>query len=254
IDETTPWVLAKNEADHDRLATVLYNLIESITIGASLLEPFMPETTERILRQLNTEKRDYADVDQFGLYPSGNKVTDQPEILFIRKDLKEIMEQVEAKKAASGTASEGTDAAAGGDAAKAGSDAAGAGQEEGAEAEKKAEIHVEPKETITYDDFAKCQFVVGEVISCEAVPKSKKLLKFQIKIGDTTRQILSGIRKWYPEPEKLVGRKVMALINLAPRKMAGLDSEGMLLSAEDADGNVCLMAPSADMPSGSEIC
>ncbi len=254
IDETTPWVLAKNEADHDRLATVLYNLIESITIGASLLEPFMPETTERILRQLNTEKRDYADVDQFGLYPSGNKVTDQPEILFIRKDLKEIMEQVEAKKAASGTASEGTDAAAGGDAAKAGSDAAGAGKEEGAEAEKKAEIHVEPKETITYDDFAKCQFVVGEVISCEAVPKSKKLLKFQIKIGDTTRQILSGIRKWYPEPEKLVGRKVMALINLAPRKMAGLDSEGMLLSAEDADGNVCLMAPSADMPSGSEIC
>ena len=175
-------------------------------------------------------------------------MTDQPEILFIRKDLKEIMEQVEAKKAASGTASEGTDAA------KAGRDAAGAGQEEGAEAEKKAEIHVEPKETITYDDFAKCQFVVGEVISCEAVPKSKKLLKFQIKIGDTTRQILSGIRKWYPEPEKLVGRKVMALINLAPRKMAGLDSEGMLLSAEDADGNVCLMAPSADMPSGSEIC
>ena len=245
IDETTPWVLAKKEEDHDRLATVLYNLIESITIGASLLEPFMPETTERILKQLNTEKRDYAVTDQFGLYPSGNKVTDKPEILFARKDLAEIMEKVNAEKQAEEKAA----AAPAGEASK----TEGAAGEEGKDAPA-GDIHVEMKDEITYDDFDRCQFVVGEVLSCEAVPKSKKLLKFWIKTGDTTRQILSGIRKWYPEPEKLVGMKVMALINLAPRKMAGLESQGMLLSAEDADGNVCLMSPSKDMPSGSEIC
>ena len=245
IDETAPWVLAKKEEDHDRLATVLYNLIESITIGASLLEPFMPETTERILKQLNTEKRDYAVTDQFGLYPSGNKVTDKPEILFARKDLAEIMEKVNAEKQAEEKAA----AAPAGEASK----TEGAAGEEGKDAPA-GDIHVEMKDEITYDDFDRCQFVVGEVLSCEAVPKSKKLLKFRIKTGDTTRQILSGIRKWYPEPEKLVGMKVMALINLAPRKMAGLESQGMLLSAEDADGNVCLMSPSKDMPSGSEIC
>ncbi|MEE8835941.1 MAG: methionine--tRNA ligase [Eubacteriales bacterium] len=245
IDETAPWVLAKKEEDHDRLATVLYNLIESITIGASLLEPFMPETTERILKQLNTEKRDYAVTDQFGLYPSGNKVTDKPEILFARKDLAEIMEKVNAEKQAEEKAA----AAPAGEASK----TEGAAGEEGKDAPA-GDIHVEMKDEITYDDFDRCQFVVGEVLSCEAVPKSKKLLKFWIKTGDTTRQILSGIRKWYPEPEKLVGMKVMALINLAPRKMAGLESQGMLLSAEDADGNVCLMSPSKDMPSGSEIC
>ncbi len=245
IDETAPWVLAKKEEDHDRLATVLYNLIESITIGASLLEPFMPETTERILKQLNTEKRDYAGTDQFGLYPSGNKVTDKPEILFARKDLAEIMEKVNAEKQAEEKAA----AAPAGEASK----TEGAAGEEGKDAPA-GDIHVEMKDEITYDDFDRCQFVVGEVLSCEAVPKSKKLLKFRIKTGDTTRQILSGIRKWYPEPEKLVGMKVMALINLAPRKMAGLESQGMLLSAEDADGNVCLMSPSKDMPSGSEIC
>ncbi len=241
IDETTPWVLAKDEAKQDRLATVLYNLVESIVIGASLLEPYMPETTERIVKQLNTTARDYADTDSFGLYPSGNKVTDAPEILFARMDLKEVMEKVEviqaAQAAANGTAQAGeSDASA-----------------EADNAEPAEDIHVEVKDEITYDDFAKCQFVVGEVLECEAVPKSKKLLKFRIKIGDQTRQILSGIRKWYPEPEKLVGRKVMALINLAPRKLAGYDSEGMLLSAEDADGNVVLMAPSADIASGSEI-
>ena len=238
-------MLAKKEEDHDRLATVLYNLIESITIGASLLEPFMPETTERILKQLNTEKRDYAVTDQFGLYPSGNKVTDKPEILFARKDLAEIMEKVNAEKQAEEKAA----AAPAGEASK----TEGAAGEEGKDAPA-GDIHVEMKDEITYDDFDRCQFVVGEVLSCEAVPKSKKLLKFWIKTGDTTRQILSGIRKWYPEPEKLVGMKVMALINLAPRKMAGLESQGMLLSAEDADGNVCLMSPSKDMPSGSEIC
>lgn len=250
IDETTPWVLAKNEADRDRLATVLYNLIESITIGASLLEPYMPETTERILKQLNTEKRDYAVLDQFGLYLSGNKVTDKPEILFERKDIKEVMVQVEKIQAAQKAATASADGAEKAADAKDGGDSVDGDSAEG----ESAEIHVDPKETITYDDFDKCQFVVGEVLSCEFVPKSKKLLKFQIKIGDQTRQILSGIRKWYPEPEKLVGMKVMALINLAPRKMAGLESQGMLLSAEDAEGNVVLMSPSKDMPSGSEIC
>uniref|UniRef100_I5ATT6 Methionine--tRNA ligase n=1 Tax=Eubacterium cellulosolvens (strain ATCC 43171 / JCM 9499 / 6) TaxID=633697 RepID=I5ATT6_EUBC6 len=233
IDETTPWVIAKDEAKQDRLATVMYNLVESIIIGASLLRPYLPETTEKILAQLNAKERDYEVLDQFGLYESGTKVTDQPEILFARQDLKEVMEKVEAVQAAARAA---------------------AGIEDTAdEADDKEDVHVEPKAEITYDDFDKCQFVVGEVLACETVPKSKKLLKFQIKIGDQTRQILSGIRKWYPEPEKLIGMKVMALINLAPRQMCGLESQGMLLSAEDAEGNVCLMTPSRDVPSGSGI-
>jgi methionyl-tRNA synthetase len=233
IDETTPWVIAKDEAKQDRLATVMYNLVESIIIGASLLRPYLPETTEKILAQLNAKERDYEVLDQFGLYESGTKVTDQPEILFARQDLKEVMEKVEAVQAAARAA---------------------AGIEDTAdEADDKGDVHVEPKAEITYDDFDKCQFVVGEVLACETVPKSKKLLKFQIKIGDQTRQILSGIRKWYPEPEKLIGMKVMALINLAPRQMCGLESQGMLLSAEDAEGNVCLMTPSRDVPSGSGI-
>jgi methionyl-tRNA synthetase len=211
----------------------MYNLVESIIIGASLLRPYLPETTEKILAQLNAKERDYEVLDQFGLYESGTKVTDQPEILFARQDLKEVMEKVEAVQAAARAA---------------------AGIEDTAdEADDKEDIHVEPKAEITYDDFDKCQFVVGEVLACETVPKSKKLLKFQIKIGDQTRQILSGIRKWYPEPEKLIGMKVMALINLAPRQMCGLESQGMLLSAEDAEGNVCLMTPSRDVPSGSGI-
>ncbi len=242
IDETAPWVLAKDPEKQDRLSTVLYNLIEGITIGASLLQPFMPETTGKILAQLNTAVRDYEVLDQFGLYPSGNKVTDKPEILFARMDLKEVIGKVEALQAAQ-------EAAAG-----SASSAAEGGEEGGAaEAEEAdAEIHVELKDEITYDDFAKCQFVVGEVISCEEVPKSKKLLLFKVKIGDQTRQIVSGIKKWY-KPEDVVGMKVMVLLNLKPAKLAGLMSEGMLLSAEDAEGNVCLMAPSKDMPGGSSI-
>ncbi len=242
IDETMPWALAKDEAKKDRLATVLYNLAESITIGASLLEPYMPETTERILSQLNTKKRDYADADKFGLYESGTKVTDKPEILFARQDLKDVMEKVEEirakQKGASGEAASAESGKADDASAKAG--------------EEKQEIHIEPKDEITYDDFAKMQFAVGEVLECREVPKSKKLLVSQIKFGDQTRQIVSGIKKWY-KPEEMVGKKVMCLINLKPAKLAGLESQGMILAAEDSEGNVTLMTPEKDMPSGAGI-
>ena len=242
IDETMPWALAKDETKKDRLATVLYNLVESITIGASLLEPYMPETTEQILRQLNTQKRDYADADRFGLYESGTRVTDKPEILFARQDLKDVMEKVEEirakQKGASGEAASAESGKADDASAKAG--------------EEKQEIHIEPKDEITYDDFAKMQFAVGEVLECREVPKSKKLLVSQIKFGDQTRQIVSGIKKWY-KPEEMVGKKVMCLINLKPAKLAGLESQGMILAAEDSEGNVTLMTPEKDMPSGAGI-
>ena len=185
IDETAPWVLAKDEAAKDRLAEVLYNLVESITIGACLLKSFLPETADRILAQLNAGMREYDDLDKFGLYENGNKVTDKPEI--------------------------------------------------------------------EYDDFMKMQFQVGEIISCEAVPKSKKLLCSQVKIGSQVKQIVSGIRKHYT-PEEMVGKKVMVLVNLKPAKLAGVLSEGMLLCAEDAEGNLALMTPEKAMPSGAEIC
>ena len=242
IDETMPWALAKDETKKDRLATVLYNLVESITIGASLLEPYMPETTEQILRQLNTQKRYYADADRFGLYESGTRVTDKPEILFARQDLKDVMEKVEEirakQKGASGEAASAESGKADDASAKAG--------------EEKQEIHIEPKDEITYDDFAKMQFAVGEVLECREVPKSKKLLVSQIKFGDQTRQIVSGIKKWY-KPEEMVGKKVMCLINLKPAKLAGLESQGMILAAEDSEGNVTLMTPEKDMPSGAGI-
>lgn len=238
-----PWALAKDEEKQDRLATVLYNLVESITIGASLLQPFMPETTEKILRQLQTEQRKYEQLDVFGLYPSGSRVTEKPEILFARMDIKDVIPKVEALQAAQAAAA----------AAESGDPQAAGEEQKPEENEENPDIHVVLKDEISYDDFAKCQFVVGEVTGCQAVPKSKKLLCFQVKIGDQTRQIVSGIKKWYPDPSALIGRKVMALINLKPAKLAGLDSEGMLLSAEDADGNVCLMSPEKDMPSGSGI-
>ena len=222
IDETMPWALAKDEAKKDRLEEVLYNLVESITIGACLLESFMPETTEKILAQLNAEKRSYEELDQFGLYVSGNKVTDQPQILFQRLDVKEVMEKVEViqakQKAAMAAAKE---------------------EEEKAE---EAVVDVEPKEEITFEDFGKMQFQVGEIISCEPVKKSKKLLCFQVKVGSQTRQIVSGIKAYY-KPEDTIGMKVMVLTNLKPAKLAGMMSEGMLLCAEDAEGNVCLMTP-----------
>jgi len=242
IDETTPWTLAKDEAQKDRLSTVLYNLTESITIGASLLYSFMPETSGKILAQLNTGKRELAQMDTFGLYPSGGKVTDKPEILFARMDMKEVMEKVEAMHAA--------DQAAEGAHTK-GADDRGDTRESGNA--KENVIDVEAKPEITYEDFAKLQFQVGEIIRCEAVPKSKKLLCSQVKIGSQTRQIISGIKACY-SPEEMVGKKVMVVTNLKPAKLAGMLSEGMLLCAEDADGGLALMKPEKDMPAGAEIC
>ena len=230
IDETTPWTLAKDEAKKDRLATVLYNLTEAITIGASLLESFMPETSEKILAQLNTKKRELDEMDTVGLYLSGNKVTDKPEILFARMDIKEVMAKVEEMRAAAAEAAKPAEEAA---------------EDDG--------IDLEPKAEITYDDFAKLQFQIGEIVKCEAVPKSKKLLCSQVKIGTKTRQIVSGIKAHY-SPEEMVGKKVMVVTNLKPAKLAGVVSEGMILCAEDAEGNLSLMVPEKKMPAGAEIC
>ena len=238
IDETTPWVLAKKEEDHDRLAEVLYNLTESITVGASLLHSFLPETAEKIVKQLNTTLRSYDELDQFGLYESGKKVTDAPEILFARLDAKEVMPKVEEIKAAQKAEFEAEQKKL-------------AGETE--EAAEEAVIDIEPKEEISYDDFMKMQFQVGEIIACEAVPKSKKLLCSQVKIGSQVKQIVSGIRKEY-SPEEMVGKKVMVLVNLKPAKLAGVVSEGMLLCAEDENGELALMVPEKKMPSGAEIC
>ena len=225
IDETMPWALAKDETKQDRLATVLYNLVEGISMGASLLETFMPETTERILKQLNAEKRGFDTLNVFGLYPSGNKVTDKPEILFARLDVKEVMEKVEKLHP----------------------------HVEEPAAEEKAGIDLEPKAEITFEDFEKMQFQVGEIISCEAVKKSKKLLCSQVKIGSQVRQIVSGIKAHYT-PEEMVGKKVMVLTNLKPAKLAGVLSEGMILCAEDEEGNLSLVTPEKEMPAGAEIC
>ena len=231
IDETMPWALAKDESKKDRLAEVLYNLVEGICIGASLLESFMPETTEKILSQLNASKRTYEELDTFGSYPSGNKVTEKPEILFARLDVKEVMEKVEAMRAAQA--------------------AADAPKEEQKEEEPVVDIEAKPE--VTFDDFMKMQFQVGEIIACEEVKKSKKLLCSQVKVGSQVKQIVSGIKAYY-KPEEMVGKKVMVLVNLKPAKLAGVLSEGMLLCAEDADGCLALMTPEKDMPAGAEIC
>lgn len=224
IDETMPWALAKDETKQDRLATVLYNLVEGISMGAVLLEAFMPDTTGRILAQLNAEKRGMEALNVFGLYPSGNKVTEKPEILFARLDVKEVMEKVEKLHPP-------------------------------VEEKKEEEpgIDLEPKPEITFEEFGKMQFQVGEIISCEAVKKSKKLLCSQVKIGSQVRQIVSGIKAHYT-PEEMVGKKVMVLTNLKPAKLAGVLSEGMILCAEDAEGKLSLVTPEKEMPSGAEIC
>ena len=227
IDETMPWALAKEEDKQDRLATVLYNLVEGICIGASLLESFMPETTGKILTQLNAPKREYEELETFGLYPSGNKVTEKPEILFARLDVKEVLEKVEAMKEEEKT-------------------------EEAAEEEAPV-VDIEAKEEVTFDDFMKMQFQVGEIIACEEVKKSKKLLCSQVKIGSQVKQIVSGIKSNY-KPEDMVGKKVMVLVNLKPAKLAGVVSEGMILCAEGFDGELALMTPDKDMPAGAEIC
>ncbi len=233
IDETMPWALAKDEAKKERLETVLYNLVEGICIGATLLEPFMPKTTEKILSQLNAPKRTFDELDSFGKYPSGNKVTEKPEILFARLDINEVMEKVEAMRAKY---------------------AAQHKEEEKAEAaEDENVIDIEPKAEITYEDFAKMQFQVGEIIACEEVPKSKKLLCSQVKIGSSVKQIVSGIKQHYSAKE-MVGKKVMVLVNLKPATLAGVVSEGMLLCAEDENGELALMTPEKKMPAGAEIC
>ncbi len=262
IDETEPWVLAKDEAKKDRLATVLYNLTESIVIGASLLAPFMPETADKIFKNLNTEKRDFDTLGEFGKYENGNKVSSEPEMLFARKDMEEVLKQtaVITEKQKAEFIEVQTKAAENLEKAGRVQDAEKirknlkeitGGADVSADVSGEA-IHVDIKDQIEYDDFAKCQFVVGEIIKCEEVKKSKKLLCSQVKIGDTTKQILSGIKAWYT-PEQMVGKKVMVLLNLKPAKMAGLDSEGMLLCAEDSKGNVVLMTPETPVESGSEI-
>ena len=226
IDETMPWALAKDESKQDRLATVLYNLVEGICIGTTLLESFMPDTTKRILGQLNASERTLEDLKTFGLYPSGNKVTDKPEILFARMDIKEVMEKVNELHPPK--------------------------EEPKEEKPEEKVVDIEAKPEITFDDFAKLQFQVGEVIACEAVKKSKKLLCSQVKIGSQVRQIVSGIKAYYT-PEEMVGKKVMVVTNLKPAKLAGILSEGMILCAEDAEGNVCVVSPEKNMPTGSEI-
>ncbi len=232
IDETEPWVLAKDEEKKNRLSTVLYNLVEGILIGTALLEPFMPSTAKKIAEQLHTEVRGFDVLDRFGLYPSGTKVTEKPEILFARLDAKEVVERAEAmfaeRKAAQVT---------------------GEAREEAAE----EGIDIEPKEEITYDQFDRMQFQVGEIIACEAVPKSKKLLCSKVRIGSQVKQIVSGIKQYY-SPEEMVGKKVMVLVNLKPATLAGVLSEGMLLCAEDREGNLALLTPEKDMPAGAEIC
>ena len=223
IDETEPWVLAKDEANMDRLSTVLYNLVESIATGASLLEPFMPATAKKIVQQLNTSVRSFEDCEKFGLYESGNKVTAEPEILFARLKVEEVMEKVNAMYA-----------------------------ERTAQAAGENGVDIEPKEEITFDDFAKMQFQIGEIIKCEEVPKSKKLLCSQVRVGSQIKQIVSGIKQHY-SAEEMVGKKVMVLVNLKPAKLAGVLSEGMLLCAEDAEGNLALLTPEKEMPAGAEI-
>ena len=251
IDETMPWTLAKDEAKKDRLATVLYNLTESIAIGASLLYSFMPSTSEKILAQLGTEKRSLKEMDTFGLYPNGNRVVEKPEILFARMDIKEVLEKVEAMKAQE-SAKSGNPKANSGGASQEENEAAQDGAESGSENGAEDGMDVEKKPEITYDDFSKLQFQIGEIVKCEEVPKSKKLLCSQVKIGSETRQILSGIKAWY-KPEDMVGRRVMVVTNLKPAKLAGMMSEGMILCAEDDEGNLSLMVPEKKIKSGSEV-
>ena len=224
IDETTPWILAKEEDKKQRLQTVLYNLSESIAIGASLLHSFMPETSEKILEYFGTNKRSLEDMNKFGLLMSGTTVAKDPEILFKRLELEEVLKKVEALNL-------------------------GGNKEESSETEG---VDVEAKDTIEYDDFAKLQIQVGQIIKCEEVPKSKKLLCSQVQVGNTTRQILSGIKQWYSAKD-MVGKQVLVVTNLAPKKIAGLESQGMILLAEDNEGNACLVSPEKNIKPGSEI-
>ncbi len=227
IDETMPWALAKEEEKKPRLATVLYNLMDGIRVGATLLDSFMPETSEKILAQINATKGELETL-KAGEYPNDTKVVEKPEILFARIDEEEFMKKIHEKEAAQ------------------------AAEAEKAEAPEDV-IDIEAKPEITFDDFMKMQFQVGEIIACEEVKKSRKLLCSQVRIGSEVKQIVSGIKAHY-SAEEMVGKKVMVLVNLKPAKLAGVLSEGMLLCAEDADGNLALMTPEKPMPAGAEIC
>ncbi len=250
IDETMPWVLAKDESRRDRLATVLYNLLNGILVGASLLEPYMPETSEKIMAQINAAPVDFAVLEECAksgdaagvkaLYPESGKVTETPEILFARQDLEELIGKVDAMFEARRAAADAPE--------KQAEETDREGTQTSADV-----IDVEPKETINYDVFDQCQFRVGEIIDCKEVPKSRKLLCSQVRIGSEVRQILSGIKQHY-SPEEMIGKKVMVLVNLQPREIAGMTSEGMLLCAEDAEGKLALVVPEREMPSGAEIC
>ena len=249
IDETMPWALAKDEAKKERLETVLYNLVESILIGAELLESFMPETAERIRKQLNAQPRGKESLNTFGLYPSGNKVTETPEILFARLDVKEVMEKVEEIRAKQKAMAEAEAAADGNstDTAKAAADGA-----KDSSASEDAGVDVEKAPEITIDDFFKTQLRIGQIIKCENVEKSKKLLCSQVKMGSEVRQIVSGLRPYYTA-EEMVGKKVVVVANLKPAKLAGVLSEGMLLCAEDAEGKPVLLTAEKDVPNGVNI-
>lgn len=242
IDETEPWLLAKEEGKSARLETVLYNLTEAIVIGASVLESFMPKTAEEILRQLNTEARPLEQMDRFGLYPSGTRVTGDPKALFERKDLKQLLFEVEKLSKESGASGE-----------EKGKSSAGEGETPESASEGESPILMEKKAEIGYEDFEKLQFRVGKILSAEEVKKSKKLLRFEVLVGEEKLQILSGIKSFY-RPEELVGKKVMVLCNLKPRMIAGYESQGMILSAEGHGGELALMTPMRDMPSGAGIC
>ena len=266
IDETAPWVLAKTDETKGRLQEVLYNLTESIAIGAELLEPFMPETSEKILAQLNTEKRGIEQMSEFGLYPSGNKVVPDPDTLFMRQDLKEVMKEVEkrhpnmakaeeeAEEAAKKNSKKEAELAKGGTPKTGASDGAGTAAAAAGEEDASADgvMDAEPKEEISIDDFGKLQIQVGEIVSCEEVKKSKKLLCSQVKIGSKTRQIVSGIKKWY-SPADMVGKRVLVITNLKPAKLAGILSEGMILCAEDDAGNLSLVSPEKSVKVGAEV-
>ncbi len=234
IDETEPWKLAKDESARDRLASVLYNLLDGIQTGASLLSSFMPETAEKILAQICAPQISYEDLAHTGNYPAEGQVTDHPEILFTRLKLNDVMAKVEEQQKKNGIKPQKEEAA----------------EEKPAET---AEVSYSHKEVCTYDDFARCEFRVGEIIACEEVKKSKKLLCSKVDLGDKTVQILSGLRPQYT-PEKMIGKKVMVIENLAPRKMAGLESQGMILCAEGPDGKLSIMVPDdSSVPGGSEI-
>ena len=254
IDETEPWALAKDDSKKDRLATVLYNLTEAITIGASLLQPFMPATAAKIVKDFNTEIRDFDNLSEFGKFASGTKVSEKPEMLFARKDTEEVLKAAKEVTEKQKADFEANKIKANANLIKAGIKVeTPSSKEESAEDGEQGVIDIDAKEEITYDQFAAMQFQVGEVIKCEAVPKSKKLLCSQVKIGSSIKQIVSGIHKYY-EPEEMVGKKVMVLVNLKPAMLAGVKSEGMLLCAEDDKGNLGLMVSEKPMPSGAEIC